>query len=96
MVDVKDSKLLSDIRDQITSRGFLASRLEEFESAVRAVSEDIFLSNVGGREIRNFDSIIADNLPDYEFEHEGERGRNPKCKLWSKDGFDHRVDLYHE
>lgn len=96
MVDVTDVELLSDIRDQTKYREFPPSRLEQIESAVRAVPEDIFLSSEGGREIRKFDSMIADNLPDYEFEHKGERGRKTKCKLWSKDGFDHSVDLYQE
>lgn len=96
MVEVSSVQLLSEIREQTKSREFPEQQLKEIKSAVSAVPPQLFLDNESGREIRKFDAMIAESLDEFEFEHEGEQGRNPKCKLWSGDGFDHSVDLYHE
>lgn len=95
MVKVAKTGFLSGIRDQSTYREFPREDFEEIRSAVEGVPTEIFGDSAGGSEIRQMDAVIAENLPEYEFEHGGDRGRNPACKLWSNEGFDHSVDLYH-
>lgn len=94
MVVVAKIGFLSDLRNQKRYREFSNEDLQEITSAVQAVPKDIFGDGVGGNEIRQMDALIAKNLPEYEFEHDGENGRNSACKLWENNGFDHSVDLY--
>lgn len=64
------------------------------KAALRAVPAGIFRNGTKGVEVRQFDRLIADGLPGYEHEHSGGKGRNPACKLWADEGFDHSVDVY--
>lgn len=95
MVDIVGTDLLSNHRDQTTYREFPAQSLEAIVSAVEDVQPGIFLEATSGHELREFDDGIAAALPEYEYEHAPESGRNPACKLWADKGFDHSVDLYH-
>ena len=94
MVQIEETGFLSDIRAQKTSREFPDEEFQEIQSALQAVSPEIFRGDTGGNEIKKFDAIIAENLPGYEHEHDSENGRNSVCKLWENEGFNHSVDLY--
>lgn len=95
MVEVVETGFLNGLRNKRKSREFPSHEYDELESSVEAVPDQVFLDKRSGREIGGFDEAIADRLPEYEFEHAPEKGRNPSCKLWMDDGFDHSVDLYH-
>lgn len=95
MVEIADVTLLSDMREQPKSREFSTEWLTQIRTAVETTPNEIFTEASSGYEIRQFDGAIADSLPDFAYEHDGDRGRNPECKLWDRDGFDHSVDLYH-
>lgn len=94
MVQIERTGLLSEIREQRTSRPFPDEPLREIASALRAVPDAVFRSSTKGAELKRFDAAIADELEAYEHEHDSDRGRNPACKLWANEGFDHSVDLY--
>lgn len=94
MVHVKREGFLSDVRRQSKYRTFPENDFQEIRSAVERVSPEIFHGGSKGIEIRQLDALIAENLRGYEHEHDG-NGRNPLCKLWENEGFDHSVDLYH-
>jgi hypothetical protein len=94
MVEVVRTRFLSGIRSQSTYRVFPDDEHEKIVSAVEAVPDRIFTDGKKGVEIRKFDSVISDELPDYAHEHDSETGRNSACKLWDNEGFDHSVDLY--
>lgn len=64
-------------------------------AALDQVPREIFLDAESGREVSRMDDDLANTLTEYEYEHAPETGRNPSCKLWKADGFDHSVDLYH-
>lgn len=95
MVKVVESDVFSNHREQTMSREFPQSALNQIESAVAGVSEDVFADAESGHELRAFDDEIANSLPEYEYEHAPESGRNPACKIWKDKDFDHSVDLYH-
>lgn len=94
MVDVVRSGFLSDIRNQSKYRTFPDGEFRRIESAVESVPEQLFGGSESGIEIRKFDDYVAQELPEYEYEHDNGTGRNPECKLWKDHGFDHSVDLY--
>lgn len=94
MVEVVDNvQLDGDIRNPRTSRYFPQDELDRIVSAIEAVDDAVFLNSQSGHELVAFDDGIASGLPDYEYEHAPESGRNPACKLWEPE-FDHSVDLY--
>jgi hypothetical protein len=84
MVDIVGSTLLTDVgRDEKTSR-FPPAERDAIYSAVRLVPEDI--------EHRDpFDGHLSDRLPEYLSEQDDD----PGCGLWSEEGFNYTVDLYH-
>lgn len=94
MVEVVRTGFLSGIRSQSTYRVFPDDDHEKIVSAVETVPDRIFTDGKKGVEIRKFDSVISDELPDYAHEHDSEAGRNSACKLWADAGFNHSVDLY--
>ena len=93
-MQVEQIGMLSDIRDQTTYRTFPEDDLDELIAAIEDVPDAIIESSTHGHELRAFDDSIADSLQEYAYEHDIDHGRNPACKLWSDDGFDHSVDLY--
>lgn len=95
MVRVEQVGLLSEDREQRSYRSFPEADLRELRAAVASVPPDVFDPDAAGTEIRRFDALVADDLPTYEHEHGAGPGRNPACKLWASQGFDHSVDLYH-
>lgn len=95
MVQVEKTGFLSDIRNQSTYRTFPPAEFDMIRAAIEDIPARTFQSNEHGREIRKLDELIAAGLPDYEHEHHEGTGRNPRCKLWMDDGFNHSVDLYH-
>lgn len=95
MVQVSAVTLLSEIREQRESREFPSKWLTKIQTAIESASTEAFTEASSGYEIQKFDEEIAGALADFAFEHGSENGRNPDCKLWEKDGFDHSVDLYH-
>lgn len=95
MVTVEQTGFLSDIRSQSTYRSFPVDEFNRIRDAIEAIPDDTFDGNNSGQEIRALDAHIAENLPGYEHEHHEGTGRNPLCKLWADDGFNHSVDLYH-
>lgn len=94
MVEVVKNEFLSGIRSQSKYRTFPTDEHAKIVSAIESVPEKIFISSKKGVEIRKFDSVISDGLPEYAHEHDSETGRNSACKLWKNDGFNHSVDLY--
>ncbi len=94
MVEVVKTGFLSDIRPQSKYRVFPNDEQTKITSAIESVPKRIFTEGKKGIEIRKFDSVISDGLPEYAHEHDSETGRNLACKLWSTTGFDHSVDLY--
>lgn len=95
MVTVEQTGFLSDIRTQSTYRPFPQDDFTRIRDAVETIPDDTFRGNNSGQEIRSLDAKIAANLPGYEHEHQDGTGRNPTCKLWASNGFNHSVDLYH-
>lgn len=95
MVTVEKTTLLSEMRGQRSSREFPEDEVAKIRAAVRDVPASLFHDGTKGVELRRFDAVLAETLPSYEHEHAGEGGRNPACKLWANEGFDHSVDLYH-
>ena len=95
MVAVEETGFLSEIRTQSTYRPFPQDEFDRIRTAVESVPENSFRGNDRGQEIRSLDATIASNLPGYEHEHQEGTGRNPTCKLWSNEGYNHSVDLYH-
>lgn len=95
MVDVVEVYILSNDRNQTKYREFPKNPLSEIKSAVERVPTSVFVDAENGHELREFDDRIGDSLPEYEYEHANESGRNPACKIWKDKGFDHSVDLYH-
>ena len=94
MVEVVKTGFLSDIRSQSKYRVFPSDEHTKIVSAIESVPERIFTEGKKGVEIRKFDSLISDRLPEYAHEHDSETGRNSACKLWDNAGFNHSVDLY--
>ena len=95
IMQVEQTGMLSNLRDQSTYRTFPEDDLDEILTAIETVPDDIIESSTHGHELRALDDSIADSLQEYAYEHKVDHGRNPACKLWSDDGFDHSVDLYH-
>lgn len=96
MVEVAKVGFLSDIRNQDSYEKFPVNEAEKIRKAVEKAPSNIFIDSKGGNEIKKFDEYIANELSNYEFEHSGESGRNPKTKLWRNNGFNHSVDLYNK
>ncbi len=94
MVEVVDTDRLSNHRTQTTYREFPEGELRDIVAAVESVPPAVFLDAASGHELVGFDDGIAAALPNDEYEHAPESGRNPACKLWADKGFDHSVDLY--
>jgi len=95
MVELVKTGFFSDIKDSKSSRTFPMDQCQAIEAAIEEVPRSIFINSQNGQEIRKFDGLLAEELPGYEHEHDSDSGRNPKCKLWDNEGFDHSVDLYH-
>ena len=95
MVEIEETGFLSEIRSQSTYRTFPTEAFDEILAAISEIPDEVFIDNQSGQEIRKLDEHIASRLPDFEHEHHGGAGRNPACKLWADDGFNHSVDLYH-
>ena len=72
---------------------FPERELRALTDAIERVDDSVFEISKG--EEIPLDECIWGQLDDYEFEHDDESGRNPACKLWADQGFDHSVDLYH-
>jgi hypothetical protein len=94
MVTVSDISRFSEQRSQTRSDTFPSDALDSITAAVEAVPERVFLDRSKGTEISEFDSSIAETLPDYEYEGDALSGHNPNCELWSHLDFDYCVDLY--
>jgi len=94
MVKTVKIGFLSDLRSQTKYRKFPSDERTKIVSAIESVPKRIFTEGKKGIEIKKFDSVISDRLPEYVHEHDSETGRNSTCKLWSKQGFNHSVDLY--
>lgn len=94
MVEVSRTGFLSEIRGQSTYREFPDDEFRRIRSAVADVPAERFEGYAKGNELKQFDAAVAQKLPDYEHEHDGDTGRNSVCKLWDNEGFDHSVDLY--
>jgi hypothetical protein len=95
MVELVKTGFFSDIKDSKSSRTFPMDQCQAIEAAIEEVPRSIFINSQNDQEIRKFDGHLAEELPGYEHEHDSGSGRNPKCKLWDNEGFDHSVDLYH-
>jgi hypothetical protein len=95
MVEVVGTDVFSNHRNQSKYRVFPEDMLDEIRLAVEGVPNSIFIEANSGHELRGFDDQIADSLPEYEYEHAPDSGRNPECKIWKDKDFDHSVDLYH-
>ena len=95
MVEVVETDTFSNHREQTKYRQFPQHELDKIVAAVEGVDHGVFVDSEPGRELRVFDDEIATRLPEYEYEHAGDAGRNPATKLWRDSGFDHSVDLYH-
>lgn len=63
--------------------------LSQIRQAIESVPEEVFFESESGREVKEFDRRVGQNLPDYSLE--GSDG----CVLWEEEGFSHSVDLYH-
>lgn len=94
-VEIAVDKRMSDIRSQKKSGVFPEPHRQEIRSAVESIPQSVFFDTPKGREVKEFDRRIAENLSDYEFVDAREVGDNPNCQLWSNRDFDHSVDLYH-
>jgi hypothetical protein len=94
MVKVAKTGLLSELRSQTNYEEFPTREFETIQAAIESVPNGVFEEVESGREAKAFDARIAQRLPAYEFEHAGDVRRNPRCKLWANQGFDHSVDLY--
>lgn len=92
MVQIEKTGFLSDIRNQSTYRTFPSAEFDEIRAAIEDIPAKTFQETEHGQEIRKLDELIAAGL--FEHEHYG-TGRNPRCKLWANNGFNHSVDLYH-
>lgn len=95
MVEVVDTDTFSNHRNQTKYREFPQSELSEIVAAVEGVEGSVFVDAESGHELRVFDDGIANSLPEYEYEHAPESGRNSATKIWKDKGFNHSVDLYH-
>ena len=95
MVRIGATGFLSDIRDQSSYREFPENDFQEIKSAIENVPTELFIDRTKGSELKKFDLRISEGLKEYEYEHNAESGRNPVCKLWKNEGFNHSVDLYH-
>lgn len=96
MVEVADTRLLSELRSQSSSGEFPEVWLDRIVSAVEAAPKNIFTKASSGYEIRQFDAAVAEGLPEFAYEHGPDSGRNSDCKLWEDGEFNHSVDLYNE
>ena len=95
MVEVVATDTFSNHRNQTKYREFPQLEFDEIVAAVKGVETSVFLNAESGYELQAFDREVADLLPEYEYEHASESGRNSATKLWKDKGFDHSVDLYH-
>lgn len=95
MVEVVDTDMFSNHRNQTKYREFPQRELSEIVAAVEGVENSIFVDAESGHELRAFDDEIASAPPEYEYEHAPETGRKPATKIWKDKEFDHSVDLYH-
>ena len=95
IVEVVESDLFSNLRDQRKYREFPKDERDNIVSAVEGVPPNVFLDAESGHELRVFDDQIASSLTKYEYEHAPRSDRNPACKFRRDKGFDHSVYLYH-
>ncbi|WP_123539486.1 hypothetical protein [Halosimplex salinum] len=86
MVEVVKEKRLSEIRSQKSSRRFPGDEYQKIISSLEQVPESTLNED--------FDGLVAESLPEYEYEWDAKSGRNPKTMLWHPE-FNHSVDLYH-
>lgn len=93
MVKVVDTDTFSNHRNQTKYREFPESDLNEIVAAVEGVEPSVFVDAESGHELRAFDDEIANSLPEYEYEHAPESGRNPATKIGKTRT---SVDLYHD
>jgi len=89
MVDIVGVHRLSEFRDGEQNQPFPEDELSVIQQAVASVPEEAFLQSQRGEEVQEFDTVIAQNLPQYSVEG------TDACSLWATDGFGHSVDLYH-
>lgn len=94
-VEIDVDKRWSEDRTQKKYGAFPEKHRQKIRSAVESIPQSVFFDTPKGREVKEFDRRIAENLPDYEFVDDAEVGNNPHCQLWSNLDFDHSVDLYH-
>jgi len=89
MVDIVGTQRLSEFRESATG-SFPKSEISKIRRAIEDVPESVLLESDRGDEAKEFDDVVARNLPQYSTEGSEE------CVLWAEDGFGHSVDLYHE
>jgi len=89
MVEIVGMHKLSEFREEKPSPSFPKDELSRIQQAVESVPGDIFLDSQLGDEVREFDEVVRQNLPNYSGEGSNE------CVLWAEEGFGHSVDLYH-
>ena len=89
MVEIIGTHRLSEFRDKNRERAFPQDELSQIRRAVESVPEEVFLESESGREVREFDRRVGQNLSEYSLEGSNE------CALWEEEGFSHSVDLYH-
>ena len=94
MVVVEHITRLSERRDQTSSETFPESTLRSIRSAVEAVPTTVFEDTTKHEEVTAFDSTIAGELSEYEYEGDANDGNNANCQLWSHLDFNYSVDLY--
>jgi hypothetical protein len=92
MVEVVESGFLHQIKGEGDSREFPDTELRNIKSAIKQVSDTAFVDSAHDDEVTILDAVMADRLPEYEYE--GPNENNPECQLW-RDEFFHSVDLYH-
>ena len=89
MVEIIGTHRLSEFRDGDLTHTFLQDEVPRIRSAIESVPEEVFLDSEHDNEVDEFDSIVGEKLSNYSVEGTGE------CSLWTDEGFNHRVDLYH-
>lgn len=87
MVDIVGTHSLSEFRED-TRCSFPETDFLEIRQAVEAVPESVIRESDSGDEVKEFDELVGQNLPQYSTE--GSR----ECQLWAEEGFGHKVDLY--
>jgi len=89
MVEIVGTHRLSKFRDGDGGCEFPQDDLLQIQQAIESVPEKVFFESESGREVREFDRRVGQNLSNYLLEGSDE------CALWKEEGFYHSVDLYH-